>query len=227
MASEADFDSFQQKFLRDLNRVADSDRNARRRGLQKLLEDLPWDKHSSDVIIASHLERFCKTLLFRQLLDVLGDPVEKCREISIAMYRKMISSFDCGSASMGDSMGRDSMNDLIRTLCKRVGESPFLEVTEELRLQIAQLLTLICSLPRYVSNVLTCSDTILNAIGRLQCDTFPAVKRECCETIIILCQSIPGGVQKSFKACLAKGILANAQHQHYKTRTVAIQVFAQ
>lgn len=36
------YDDLLQSFTRDLNRIVDADRNSRKRGLQKLLEELPW-----------------------------------------------------------------------------------------------------------------------------------------------------------------------------------------
>jgi hypothetical protein len=80
------FASFVQKYQRDLNRIAESDRNTRKRGLQKLLEDLPWESRQESI----HLQQLCISSLFRQLFALLGDPVEKCREVSLTMYRKML-----------------------------------------------------------------------------------------------------------------------------------------
>lgn len=40
----AELEALRKTFSRDINRTNDSDRNTRKRGLQKLLEDLPWQR---------------------------------------------------------------------------------------------------------------------------------------------------------------------------------------
>jgi hypothetical protein len=48
-----------QKFQRDINRMSDSDRNTRKRGLQKLLEELPWNsnkqKKALESLLSTHI----------------------------------------------------------------------------------------------------------------------------------------------------------------------------
>ncbi len=62
------------------------------------------------------------------------------------------------------------------------------------------------------------------SIGRAQTDTFPAVKKECCNIIILVSSLDPNLVQKNFKSFLLRGLVINSQHQHHKVRSMSLQV---
>ena len=100
---------FMQKYQRDINRIFDSDRNTRKRGLQKLLEDLPW----SDTTYLVDLQELCKSRLFPQVLLLTSDSVEKCRELSLNILKKILSLFDSYA---------DFAEDIIASLCSRVSD---------------------------------------------------------------------------------------------------------
>ena len=123
------------QFQRDLNRTLDNDRNTRKRGLQKLLDDLPWASKSQ----RKDLVDFVLNSVFNSLLVTLSDQVEKCRELTLSLFRKLIDV-------AGVAVGLDKTHTLVIKLCDRINETPFQEPAEELRLQVVDMLLLVYNL---------------------------------------------------------------------------------
>ena len=76
-----------QKFQRDINRMTDTDRNTRKRGLQKLHDDLPWKSNKQK----KQLESLISSHMLLPLINGISDPVEKCRELCINLLSLSIS----------------------------------------------------------------------------------------------------------------------------------------
>lgn len=213
-------EDLQQQFQRDINRCSDSDRNMRKRGLQKLYQELPWK--TTDETLKSALQSLCCQQLFRLLLPTLSDPIEKCREHTIGIYRNIITL--CSNSSPPGLLINETMiSDLIHGLCSRVSEIPFPEQGEELRLQIVELLQLILSQALSDEFLTSISDTLFPTMAKGFQDTFPSVKRCWSEILISLAKKIPNSTHTHHKAIL-KGLIANSSHQHHKVRSVTIKV---
>ena len=147
---------------RDINRLTDEDRNTRKRGLQKLLDEVPWTgKGGSGTKKA--VKQFCISTLLPAVLGVsiesgksaddkeesgsvqaaftyrsgsagtYIDSVEKCRELSLQVIKKCLQNVT--------TLSSNALIATIQMLCKRItsgasGEGAFPEVAEELRLQV-------------------------------------------------------------------------------------------
>lgn len=209
-----EINELKQKFQRDINRCSDSDRNIRKKGLQKLLLDLPWETKQINEL--NLLKELCFDL-FNLFLNILSDLIEKCREYSINILKNIIKLFS-------NSLNNNLLKNLIIKLCSRVGEIPYPEQGEELRLQIIELLYLILFKQLNNLNLLNdCADNILLSMSKGFQDSFPAVKRCWSDIIILISKQIPFYVHLHHKSLL-KGLLPNSTHQHHKVRSVTINV---
>lgn len=204
----------QQKYQRDINRCYNSDRNIRKKGLQKLLNDLPWydnNNNNKDILI-----ELCLNNLFQPLLNILSDSIEKCREYSLQIFKNICNL--CLPLNIKESF------ELLKVLCLRVNEIPYPEQGEELRLQIVELIQLI--LLQHLNNkefLQQCSEIILTTMSKGFQDSFPAVKRCWSEIIVTIAPQIPYPIHLHHKILL-KGLLPNCGHQHHKVRSLTINV---
>ena len=209
-ASDEAVTAILQKFQRDINRTSDSDRMTRKRGLQKLLEDLPW----KSIDQRSALETLFETHLLGPLIAGVADPVEKCRELSLSLLKAFFSMTSA-------SLSYDVLVRVVRCLCDRVGEVPFLETAEELRLQVVELIALVLDHSSCTMNA-ELADIVLSTLIKSLSDTFPSVKRAGAELVCKLSESAPKSVRMCFKSLL-KPLVGNATHQHSKTRSITVQ----
>jgi len=123
--------------------------------------------------------------------------------------------------SNGIKIESNLLFDITQKLCHRVGDVPFLEVAEELRLQVIDTLVLLMKKHRDAVTP-EIAETILHMLVKALADLFPSVKRSSAELSIMVVSAFPSIVQKSFKGML-KVLQANASHQHSKTRLVTLQ----
>lgn len=217
-ASETDEASVMlQKFRRDINRISDADRMTRKRGLQKLLDDLPWKAIKQK----RSLEKLLNDNIVHLLIDGLADPVEKCRELTISLLSSSFMVIRSGPTIVGVVLK------MIRALCDRISDIPSKETAEELRLQILELLKMIMKDESFIiffgKDTSEVADVILAAMSKELLDTFPAAKRACAEIVCAISEFSPLSVRMSFKPLL-KSLIGNATHQHSKTRSATLQV---
>eukprot|EP01041_Mallomonas_annulata_P008748 gene8750-18094_t len=198
------YDLFRLKFQRDVNRLVDTDRNTRRRGMQELLNSLPWTSENENV--------FLQTLIMKDLLepilDRVADPVEKCRDLSISFLEKIFCT--CRELEAAGPK-------IIKIICSRIDEIPFPEPTEELRLRIIQILHKAVKHPAIASSLSDHANIVIIALGKVLQDAFPSVKKETADLIVDLSHEVPMAMRLHFKV-LQKGLSHNATHQHSKVR---------
>ena len=209
-----------QKFQRDINRMSDSDRMTRKRGLQKLLDDLPWKSGKQRV----ELEKLIAKNILLPLIEGLSDPVEKCRELSISLLASSLTVMRSGL------LNSEVMLKMIRSLCDRLNDVPSKEASEELRLQILELLKGIMKHAAFASsfnqNPVEVADLLLSTMVKALLDSFPAAKRASADIVCTVSVFCPLSVRMCFKSLL-KSLIGNATHQHSKTRSVTLQVTLQ
>ena len=157
---------------RDVNRLNDEDRNLRKRGLHKLLSDIPWTgKGGSGTKKA--VKQFCINILLPAILGVSIESGSKATEgedreegaaeaVSAFSYRASNAGTyadgveKCRELSLQlikkclenvSTLSSNALIAVIQMLCKRItscasGDSSFPEVAEELRLQVLENLLL-------------------------------------------------------------------------------------
>ena len=215
-------------FQRDLNRATDSDRSTRKRGLQKLLEDVPWSKKSQ----REKLKVFVSNNLLKVLFATIADEVEKCRELTMQILKRCLEKCDDISAK--------HLHELVVLLCARIGEVPFAEPAEEIRLLVVEVLLMIKKHTVFVNVHTNLSSTdgmaasgaeqtlteidekILQTLTKTLTDGFPSVKRSGAELLLSVSVTSPSTVKSYFKQLL-KPLSVNSTHQHSKTRTITLQ----
>ena len=257
-------------FAREINRIQDSDRTVRKRGLQKLSDDLPWTskgktkKALKQLLIAKVLpallgatnledgEKNNSVLFQGSVVCLLADPIEKCRELSLQIVRKVLESFAVLSSTL--------LNIIVEALCQRINESPFPEVAEELRLVVienirralkyehdmhikegkndegsddetekieeAETVTIMevddDKVPFESSSYKPSIELSLITCSKGLTDLFPAVKRACGELVYDLATLAPMLTRLHFKQ-IGMGLASNALHQHSKTRSISVK----
>ena len=223
MSQEEKLSMLLSKHQRDINRLSDEDKATRKRGLEKLLSDLPWEKKS---LKKSFGIIFHKNLL-KSLLGSLKDPVEKCRDYALKIIGQAIATFP--------SLDSNGIIDIVNALCARVGESPFPEPTEELRLTILDTLSNLLTHPSFAAmgsadgmggagDSLKCTRTILSALAVAATDSFPAAKRQAAELLCTACSSLSADCDLAGALRPSLGPLcSNAMHQHNKVRCASLR----
>jgi hypothetical protein len=211
------YNALVQQFQRDLNRISDVDRSVRKRGLQKLLEDLPWASKSGSQRTA--IQEFINCQLIAKLIVSLSDAVEKCRELSIQLLTKCID--ECKKLS------DEHFSNLLGSLCHRIGDNPFPESSEEIRLKVTELLNFFFDkFSPTKAVIITKNAAILFAsLSKALMDSFPAVKSSCADLLCKLCAIMPQDVRLYIKPLL-KGLCTNVMHQHSKVRSMTLKVLA-
>lgn len=205
---------------RDINRMTDSDRNTRKRGLQKLLDDIPWNPKSAEQVEVLHT--FLSDVLLAPAVAVISDPVEKCRELALKILMKIVS---CNLNIEGSNIAA-----VINVLCGRVNDLPFPEPAEELRLMVLEvlfsLLRKACNDTNYDTAFRsTMSTTVFPVICKVLQDNFPAVKVLGSEIVIFISEKFARLVQEGFRPLL-KSLIANIFHQHSKVRSTTLKALA-
>ena len=198
-------------FAREINRISDADRNARKRGLQKLLDELPWTaekKAVNDLFLAT---------LKDPVFIAIADPIEKCRDLSLQILLKAVDSFD-DITPFADSV--------LSLLYARVGDTPFPEPAEELRLQVGTLIQKIFthkSLPLdRKQDILTCIPSFLTALSVAIKDSFPAAKTQLSSLVTDVAPYVKFATKKHAKDII-KSLAGNAMHQHSKVRSATLK----
>ena len=202
-------ETLQQRHQRDLNRVSDSDRNTRKRGLLKLLDEIPWGDDAQRPL----LQDLILSHLLPSLLGTIADGVEKCRETTLQLLHKCLDSV---------TVPPPALNNLVLTLCARVNDAPFPEPTEELRLQVVLLVQRILASCVAGSAIEAGTvEAVAQSLVRALADTFPAAKQACAELVLLLARH-PQALRAHWKRLLAS-LHANALHQHGKTRVATMR----
>ena len=198
------------RFQREVNRLVDQDRGTRKRGLLKLLEDLPWETELQED--REQLTNFLKAVI-PTVSVLVSDPIEKCRELSLRFLLKTCAIID----------PLHMLNTVSQPLCGRVNDVPFLEPAEEIRLLILTVFSGIIA-------KLTVSDipaerlqVLLHMLGVVISDSFPSVKVEATNILVQLLPDCHASISMNYKT-LIKNLLQNVFHQHAKVRSITLRV---
>ncbi|RHY29489.1 hypothetical protein DYB32_005433 [Aphanomyces invadans] len=187
---------------RDVNCLSDPQRMVRKRALEKLSQ-------VSDLVAKfgqDQLVQFFHAQLMTPLLQCIGDPVEKCRELSLVACTAF--------GTMGAFNTEERVNAVIVTIYGRVGKAPFVETAEEIRLLLLELLHAV--LQRTPAEY-SLSAEVMDVVGKTASDPFPDAKKACCVTILVLAQKWKSLV-KQHLGTVVKPFTMNLGHQHAKIR---------
>ncbi|KAJ0393977.1 hypothetical protein P43SY_009809 [Pythium insidiosum] len=215
-SDEAQYNMLAMKLQRDINCLSDPERGVRRRASDKLFRALQAEAHQLSPAV---LQELCSANMKSVLLRVAGsDAVEKCREKAIAMLLFFVER---------EALERSSavLHEIVELLNNRLGKLPYPEPTEEIRLQLLQLL---CSYLRQLANLderMSLRDEITplaNVLGKAAVDPFPDVKKLTADTSIVLARSWRHDVALQLGS-VVKPMASNLGHQHSRVRVSALQ----
>uniref|UniRef100_A0A3Q2WTL2 Dynein axonemal assembly factor 5 n=2 Tax=Haplochromis burtoni TaxID=8153 RepID=A0A3Q2WTL2_HAPBU len=190
---------------RHLNCLNEDNKATRKRALEAI------KKETVDKGLSSSALQEVFSSLIKPLLKCLSDPMERCRETTIAVLTEFIRCVP---------KPEESLPYLMPCLAQRFGENEILEPAEELRLSAVEMLTLIVevcgkNLAPYLSEV-------INILQRTIVDPFPDVKRESCKCTVNFAKCVPEHFHMQAE-CLIKPLMLTIAHQHTRVRVSVIE----
>lgn len=191
------------QYAREINCLRDSQKSIRLPALQRLASELPK-------LPLPEVQLFFSQHLKKSLLELILDPVDKCREVTITFLTQL--------TKLLPDMSEDAV-DMIEALARRLTTVHLTEQVEEIRLLEVKLVK---EIVRRWWEVLT---PVLTDLGHLLAkafhDPFPQVKHEAADLLELICASTELKVGLCAGAICA-GALDNLTHQHSKVRTVTL-----
>ena len=225
-------------FQRHLNGLRENDRNTRKKSLQALLDKLPF---VTSIKISSNDDTsfisFLASSLFPVLVDLLYDPVEKCREISLLLIEKCFKN-EAFVRRLTDSSNGNAFLNFVRKLCAKLyetHENDAFEKSEEIRVKILEVLHVVIKTTdaaNTTSNGMLwlvhseVVDNVSSALLKALADPSPHIKKESTDIAMYMSGALEKGMNCCFKEKLLKPIIANMQHQHSKVRLATIRTAA-
>jgi len=172
------------RHARDINCLADADRNKRRRAIQTLNAALFDGAAAPDSGVASQL---VAETIAGPLVTALSDSSEGNRESAIAFFSRALHN-DASKALHARLFPL-----LLAAIVSRVGRAPFAEEAEELRLQQCQLLNQLLAAPSCVALVHVQMREVVDLLRCITGDAFPAVKTEASTAALHLVSAAAAG----------------------------------
>ncbi|KAK3262763.1 hypothetical protein CYMTET_28396 [Cymbomonas tetramitiformis] len=175
-----DRDSYVASVQRDINCLSDNDRNTRKRALDKLNKGMFGKSAPSPEVLQ---EVFCRNVL-PPAARLLSDTVEKNRELTVALLRS-------AAESLTDVAPLLPL--IFPVMVQRLGNVPVLEDSEEIRLQLVDLIggpiLKRCAAPA----ILTVLPDIVSILVRSFADSFHEIVKKAATTTVSLTESLPPG----------------------------------
>ena len=196
-----------QGLARHINCLGEDNKMARRRALESIKKDTVERKPA---LSSSELKSLFSDLL-KPLLKEFSDPMERCREISVDTVKKFLSLIPSPE---------DSLPYIMPVLVQRLGQPEVIEPSEELRLQVVELLKQIIESSGKKNSVYL--DDIIRILQRTIIDPYPEVKKLSCHCASTLAKAVPEYFHAQSES-LIKPLLLSISHQHAKVRTVVVQ----
>lgn len=160
---------------RHLNCLNEDNKATRKRALESI------KKETVNKGIPSGVLQEVLSSVLKPLLKCMSDPIEKCRETTIAIITEFIRCVPTPE---------ETLPYLMPCLAQRFGDKDILEPSEELRLSVMELLTLtveVCG--KHLAPYL---NEMINILRRSIVDPFPDVKRESCRCTVRFAKTVPG-----------------------------------
>jgi len=196
-----------QQYQRDVNCLSDADRTTRKRALAKLATTVAALASDAEALTA-----LWERLLRAPLLRLLADPVEKNRELAIALTASVLA------ALLAEPL-LASLPHVVPTVVARVGPAAA-EPAEELRLQLLELLQHVAR--RAGPPLAAYLPELVSALGAGFADAFPDAKKVSCSICVQVCESLAGHIEPHV-AGLARALAPALGHQHSRVRSSAIE----
>lgn len=191
--------------------LKDTSKFQRKGALEKIKKQIETSFDSNDEPNVIKFTPESVKSVFKASLNVLNDPIEKCRELTCELISLILEKGDWDT---------DMSSSLIITLFQRLGGLNVKESSEEIRLQLYEITRRLLELKSdKQKNVLEVHlqefvSILINAIG----DPFPEVKKTGCKCTQLLANKLAGQNFHMQSESLVKPILQNMTHQHSRVR---------
>ncbi|NXG59967.1 DAAF5 factor, partial [Hemiprocne comata] len=198
-----------QALSRPLNCLQEPD--CSRAGRLRALEAIRAEVQERPLSAAVVQEVFGAQLVRPLTRCLVGDSAERCRDLALQLL--------CHGLSHGDRPG-EALPVLLPALAQRLCPPQGFEPSEELRLGLVQLLSLLlqrcgASLTPYLSDVIRILQATL-------LDHYAEVRRESCRCAVACAQAMPEHFHMQSES-LIKPLMQTISHQHYRVRVDVIQ----
>jgi dynein assembly factor 5 len=211
-AVDQDYELFLHSVVRDINGLSEKDRNVRREALKKLERAFVSKRTASVEVIGQVFVQNAH----KPLLKCLSDSIEKCRELALQILKEFVKVL-----SERDLL--DVLALLLAAIVQRFKTLPFPEESEEIRLELLELLRAIVR--RLASHLGVYSHDLLDALAKAMTDPSPETKRVGCELVADLVAALPSHrlVSAAGTKSLLSSLLQNLTHQRWKVRKATIE----
>ncbi|KAJ3121880.1 HEAT repeat-containing protein 2 [Nowakowskiella sp. JEL0407] len=201
-----------QTIQRDINILNDStqQRQAKVRALNKIQQELFESSIDSAI-----LEDILKNILVI-LLKGFSDSIEKVRELSVGIVSKFCEA-------ISKELLTSTMQTITPTLISRLAQPTITEPSEEIRLQIIQMMNEVSDILE--NDLCHFTDDFIKILVRSLDDSFPDVKKESFKLVITLGKYAPSQVSYH-GGVITKALLPSLYHRHSSVRVAAIQALA-
>ncbi|XP_062607964.1 dynein axonemal assembly factor 5-like [Saccostrea cucullata] len=196
-----------QGIARHINCLGEENRNTRKKALEGIKKETLLRKPALE---ASELQLVFSEVA-KPLLKVFSDPVEKCRELSIGIFREFTNKVEKAD---------ESLPYVMPVLVQRLGQQEITEPSEEIRLMLSEFLTQIVEFSGKKLSVYL--DDIIRILQRTIIDPFPDVKKESCRCTSKVAKTIPEYFHMQSES-LIKPLVMTITHQHAKVRTLVVE----
>ncbi|KAG6553495.1 hypothetical protein Mapa_004407 [Marchantia paleacea] len=205
--------AFVQKLQRDLNCLSDPDRSTRKRAIERLQKRLlngdPGEGAPSPGVIQAAWD----DVILRLLLRTLSDPVEKCRELGIQLIKSAVKVVP----QVGKTMAL-----VVPSVAERMGQSPVLEESEEIRLLLVQLTVAILSADYPADECHAVADPLVKFLIAALADPFHEIKKGVCKAVVLISTRSPKTFEGKTEPLL-RALLLNITHTHSRVRLAVLQ----
>jgi len=212
-------------FAREITLLSDADRQARKRAIAKLGDELTT---LSSTHLVSLLKDQSSGGVLRALVACLTDPVEGIRESSAELCERLLTL--CGNLDERDEVRGIFPPLLFPALKTRIGARRVVEDSEEVRLALAKLHRALL-LSVQPTDLTPFADDACAILVSCLADDFHEVKKEACASVRLAADSSrtePEGHAEYFlgnaerMVSVADAILLNLEHSHAKVRLACV-----
>ncbi|KAM3147877.1 hypothetical protein pb186bvf_000205 [Paramecium bursaria] len=193
---------------RDINCMIDQDRNIRRQGISKINDYFKDHSNPQDKIL------IFDGYIIKNVLRALEDQVEKHRELTLQLITNYLNLSN-------QEYNFEIMKLILEAIIQRLNTLPFLETSEEIRLQLIQLLKLL--LVKQHSCFRESLQKIAHMFSKAFQDNFPEMKKESAIFASELSKAYPIG---EYMGDSIKILTINMQHAHTKVRKSSVESLA-
>lgn len=190
--------------------LKDTSKFQRKAALEKIKKQIETSYDSNEANVLKFTPESIKSV-FKESINVLNDPIEKCRELTCELISLILEKGDWDT---------DMSGLLIMSLFQRLGGNNIKESSEEIRLQLYEITQRLLELKAdkqknvFEVHLQEFVSILINAI----CDAFPAVKKCGCKCTQLLANKLAGHNFHMQSESLVKPILQNITHQHSRVR---------